>query len=197
MGQLKLVLLRNDIDVGDMQTVDQTVMLAEPEIKSGSLLTTFNEIRVIFSRRTLQIRTRFTQEVIELLRGGDPYVRPTQEVVEVLRLGLPYVRFTQEVIEVLRPIPKIVDVFTGTVGVSSPVMSVVAGATSVEVSTGTVGVSSPGLSIVVEGEYSSSAPEDSSSAPEDSSGAPVGDYRITEDGDYRITEDADDRIIED
>ena len=45
---------------------------------------------------------RVTQNVIEILRKGEPNFRTTQNVVEVLRQGQPNARITQNVIEILR-----------------------------------------------------------------------------------------------
>ncbi len=45
---------------------------------------------------------RVTQNVIEVLRSGNPSARVSQNVIEVLRSGLPEMRVTQNVIEILR-----------------------------------------------------------------------------------------------
>lgn len=45
---------------------------------------------------------RVSQNVIEILRKGDPEMRATQNVIEILRKGQPDLRTTQNVIEILR-----------------------------------------------------------------------------------------------
>jgi len=51
MGKLKLILLRDDVDTGDMQVVDETVMTDEPALRVGTWPETKNDIKVIYSGR--------------------------------------------------------------------------------------------------------------------------------------------------
>jgi len=104
-------LIRDDYTVGDLQTIDETVMLGEPSFNRKSWIDTINEVKVQYSeiidRPTDYVlcaksENRITQEYIEILRKGNPYARITDEYVEVLREGNPYARITNEYMEVLR-----------------------------------------------------------------------------------------------
>jgi hypothetical protein len=45
---------------------------------------------------------QITQDVVEVIRLGDPYLRLGQDVVEIIRLGDPSLNMSQHVIEVIR-----------------------------------------------------------------------------------------------
>ena len=51
MGQLKLILLRGNVDTGDMETVDETNMLDDPSIRVGTWQDTKNDVKVVYAER--------------------------------------------------------------------------------------------------------------------------------------------------